>query len=112
MNDWYTPEVKAALDIVPVEWVRDSGVKKRLCTEPFLTTFKTQYLNIQGEWISSGGQFCPAVALALIEKAFREWLEARDYILYWDSYMGETYVQTMANAVLHAEPKKGEQQDG
>jgi len=127
MNDWYTDEVKAALEIVPVEWALD-GNKYRI--DYACGGWEKSRASVYGDdWRNWGGRD-DCEAKALVEKAFREWLEERNITIWkydrMDTYAfgyvahpadlgglkgpvvqregaGDSYLGALAKAVRHAE---------
>jgi len=82
MSDWYTDEVKAALEIAPVEWASNSDPKTRLrmSGEGGVLWLEINALSEgsadEDDWRELDG-YDDFEAQSLIEKALREWLEAK-----------------------------------
>ena len=127
MNDWYTDAVKQALEIVPVEWeeaaIESTALKYRLVKRR-LFAVESQY-----KWSQTFGQWRTITfyeAQALIDKAFREWLDEKtaDALAWgfyeglwaaWSSRFGEstflaqdepTYTELLAKAVLELDKRE------
>jgi len=133
MSDWYTDAVKQALEIVPVEWYDKAGAKYR-------AKYSTEN-NRNGGWrrqahlLSFAGGHWEGLlydrltgyeALALVEKAFREWLDEKTAdALAWGFYEGlwavwisrfgkstffaedePTYTELLAKAVLELDKRE------
>ena len=130
MNDWYTDAVKRALEVVPVEWVGLQRIRKRLrCDEGDGDDmfYEDWYVPGADKWVPVGNSSStdPHTAQALIEKAFREWLDAKtdgnsvsgSYEKSWNFWTyrdGESvflaraepsYLEAQATAVLFVEAK-------
>jgi len=94
MSDWYTDTVKAALEIVPVEWEGSLLIKKKVYMRlvKYKDVWGTKFRDSPSDELYGGQAISTHQAQALTEKALREHLDARniqvqlwkpgDYIIY------------------------------
>ena len=76
MSEWYTEDVQKALEIIGgVEWERDSTYTERICHR--YGKWVVQRRPVGSEAWETLGFGVTYICHALIEKALREWLEAR-----------------------------------
>ena len=129
MIGWHTDTVKQALEVVPVEWYDKAGIKYRIkyITEDNRNDGWWQQEHVltraRSRWRSRiYDRRMGYEALALIEKAFHEWLDEKTAdALAWGSYKGlwavwisrdgestflaedePSYIEALARAVLTA----------
>jgi len=76
VSEWYTEDVQKALEIIGgVEWERDSTYTERICHR--YGKWVVQRRPVGSEDWETLGFGVTYICHALIEKALREWLEAR-----------------------------------